>query len=279
MYVYKGEYARAESCYKELASCPVKADRSTGRYRLGVLLAYQGKLGDALRAYDDGMAADRMEGASGGAYGAKYGGEASIYLLRKDFDLAVREALAEAEAGKTVDSWAPFYGRDFYCYVLAQAGRVSEAQEVAEAIRKDIAGKQEIYMSAYWSLQAVIDMANKNTGAALTHLEKAVAADKTIISNYSYRAYLAQVYLEAGKLGEAVSTFEKVLSRYDELRVWSAPQCVEDHYLLGTAYEKSGWTGKAIEQYQEFLEIWQDADPGIPSVEDARRRLASLTGT
>jgi hypothetical protein len=51
---------------------------------------------------------------------------------------------------------------------------------------------------------------------------------------------------------------------------------VKAHYLLGLAYEKSGWSSKAIEKYQKFLEIWKDADPGIPEVEDARERVARL---
>jgi hypothetical protein len=45
---------------------------------------------------------------------------------------------------------------------------------------------------------------------------------------------------------------------------------------LGLAYEKSGWKAKAIEQYEEFLDIWKNADPGIPEVEDAKERLAKL---
>jgi hypothetical protein len=48
------------------------------------------------------------------------------------------------------------------------------------------------------------------------------------------------------------------------------------HYFLGIAYEKSGWKEKASQQYQEFLEILKDADPGIYEVEDARARLARL---
>ena len=42
------------------------------------------------------------------------------------------------------------------------------------------------------------------------------------------------------------------------------------------AYDESGWNDRAIEQYEIFLEIWKDADPGIPEIDDALERLAGL---
>jgi tetratricopeptide (TPR) repeat protein/TolB-like protein/predicted Ser/Thr protein kinase len=278
MYVYKREYARAESCFKELSCCPDKATRSGGRSLLGLIPAYQGRLDEALRILDDGLAADRMESYQGSLHAGKYFIRTGIYLTKKDFDHAVKETQAFMEAWRKANPDDPVYNRHFYCYVLTLAGRITEAQEVAEAIRRDISGKSETYMSSYWVPLATIELARGDPDAALTYLDKAFASDNNAALFYPYRIDLAEAYLKAGKLGEAATTLESAISRYDEEKLRFAPRCVEDHYLLGMAYEESGWTTKAIEQYEEFLEIWKDADPGILEIDDARQRLARLRG-
>ena len=47
-------------------------------------------------------------------------------------------------------------------------------------------------------------------------------------------------------------------------------------YRLGKICEEKGWKSKAVEHYERFLKLWKDADPGLPEVEDAGKRLAGL---
>ncbi|MCJ7580129.1 MAG: tetratricopeptide repeat-containing protein [Candidatus Aminicenantes bacterium] len=46
--------------------------------------------------------------------------------------------------------------------------------------------------------------------------------------------------------------------------------------MLGKIYEQQGDTAKAIEFYEKFLSLWNDADPGLPEVEETKKRLAEL---
>jgi tetratricopeptide (TPR) repeat protein/TolB-like protein/predicted Ser/Thr protein kinase len=276
MYVYKRDYARAESCCVLLAGCPDKEMRSKARVMLAVIPAYQGKLVEALRVLDDGLAADRMEGANGDGNVSKRGGKVFTCLAQGKFDLAVAEARAYTEAYRALYPTDVAYARHWYAYVLAQAGRLDEAEQVVGDLKRDLGDDHPAEMFAYWSALGILEEARGNLASAIAAYEKADRESPD--PSFGLRTALGLAYLKAGKLGEAVAMLEKSLSRYDTDRISSVPGAVKNHYDLATAYEKSGWTAKAIEQYREFLEIWKDADPGIPEVEDARQRLAALTG-
>jgi serine/threonine protein kinase/Tfp pilus assembly protein PilF len=274
MYLFNRQYAKAESCYKALASSSGKDTRSLGRTELAYVPLYQGKFEEALEVLDDGIAADRMEGTEKRQNAYKHFLKATIYLEEKNPSLALSEVEICVDILKEAAPGSPVEMRDLYTYILVESGKITEAEEVARALKKDIEEKNPTLMYAYWLASGAIEWAKGNTETAITYVEKAC---KEAPSPFFYiQFHLARVYLESGRLGEAVTEFEKVLSRYDSWRALSTIWAVKAHYLLGLAYEKSGWSKKAIQQYEQFLDIWKDADPGIPEVEDAKQRLKVL---
>jgi hypothetical protein len=46
--------------------------------------------------------------------------------------------------------------------------------------------------------------------------------------------------------------------------------------MLGKIAEQRGDKVGARQNYQKFLDLWKDADPGLPEFEDARLRLDKL---
>jgi len=271
MYLFKREYARAESCYKELASSSEKETRSWGRTYLALIPLYQGKLDEALKVLDGGITADRMEEAKTWEV-EKHFKKATIYREKNNLGLALEETKKAMEISRAVYPDAPASHGQYYVRLLAENKEIAKAEDAAEALKKDIEEKNQSLIYFYYYALGFIEWSKGNLEVSLSEFEKLAQATPDFWAHFT----LAEAYLKSDRLGEAVAEFEKLFSRYDKSRAFSAIRAVKAHYFLGLAYEKSGWNKKAIEQYEEFLEIWKDADPGIPKVEDAKERLKKL---
>jgi len=273
MYLFEREYAKAESSYKVVASSSEKEARAVGRLALSLVPSYQGKLQEALQILDAGIAGDGMEQFQEGQID-KHSAKAWIYLGKKEPELALREAKLTKDLHDKVYPDDPTRLRLMYAYFLAESGRIAEAEELLREMRENIDVEDAAVMHRYWASLGAIELVKGNANSAVAHLERVHRESPSPGFAVGYR--LAEAYLESGKLAEAVELLESMLSRYDEERAFAGFLSAMAHYLLGTAYERSSWSDKAIEQYQEFLDICKDADPGIEVIDDAKERLARL---
>jgi tetratricopeptide (TPR) repeat protein len=77
---------------------------------------------------------------------------------------------------------------------------------------------------------------------------------------------LANAYLELGRLDEAITEYERMLS--------INPNYPLAHFHLGLAYERKTERERAQAEYERFLQIWNDADRDIPEIITATRACA-----
>jgi hypothetical protein len=71
--------------------------------------------------------------------------------------------------------------------------------------------------------------------------------------------------------------FHKVSNSDDSLTAEFFSREVFSLLLRGESHQPgTGAKSKAVENYNKFLDLWKDADPGIAEVEDAKKRLAGL---
>jgi len=156
---------------------------------------------------------------------------------------------------------------------ILEAGKAAEELEAinAKGMRKDL----DIRMVD--RLTGLIELEKKNYGGAIARLKKAVdsLAYGPLEKDARYLDSLALAYFRAGDLDKAQAEYERILAlatvRADDGDIYA-----RSIYSLGRIFEKKGDKAKAREHYMKFLDLWKNADPGIPEVEDARKRLAGL---
>ncbi len=86
---------------------------------------------------------------------------------------------------------------------------------------------------------------------------------------------LGRAHYESGNLESAREQYEWI-SRMTYSRKEYGDIYAMSFYMLGRIFEELGNERKALENYEKFLDLWKNADPGLPEVDDSRTRLAAM---
>jgi tetratricopeptide (TPR) repeat protein len=100
---------------------------------------------------------------------------------------------------------------------------------------------------------------------AIEDFKEALRHSPPIFSMDSQEDCLANAYLELGQMDEALAEYERILH--------INPNYPLAHYHLAQVYEGKGEPHKAHAAYQQFLQIWKNADPDLREVIISQNKL------
>jgi tetratricopeptide (TPR) repeat protein len=163
--------------------------------------------------------------------------------------------------------------------IKAEMGLVEEAMEAAERLKDLIEEDLNLKLMRFYNhLLGRVELAKENYPGAIEYFEEALShippGGVRIAGHGRFTDSLALAYYRSGQLEKARDVYERnasLLGLMDSNVIFA-----KTFYMLGKVYEGLGNREKAIANFQKFLDLWKDADPGIVEVEDARKRLAGL---
>ena len=298
-YIYgvKGDYAEAMSWLDQfILAAPSKHWQSLGYWWKAI---FNYVLGKREQAATEAARAEAAWESIGDKYGTALAKliQAHFCLERGEFDVAVRQFSEyqkdAVEALPQTKSLNPIESGLWLGLVEWKKGQTKQANQRLEEIRSLFAqfpGDQSgLYLQLeknYQVLQAEIWLSEGRAAEAISSLEKQFALHIPIFNpNYPLvftwynfpleQDVLARAYQKIGSLEKAIEEYKKLVT-FDPASKDRRIHNPVYHYRLATLYEQKGSNAEAKKEYARFLELWKDADPGIPELEDAKKRLAQL---
>jgi tetratricopeptide (TPR) repeat protein len=229
--------------------------------------AYYGRLRQAQnfwrKAVDSAIRADSKEAAAAE--------EADDGLSEAELG-NVASAKQKAGAALTLAS-----GRDVKtqaALALARIGDTSRAKALVEDLEKSY--PTNTLLKFYWlpTIRAALELNHGNSSRAIVDLEGASSYELTQGGGL-YPAYMrGQAFLQSHNGTAAIVEFQKMLDHRGIVQNGVTGALV--HLQIGRAYALAGDTAKAKGAYQDFYDIWKDADPDIPILKQAKAECARL---
>jgi DNA-binding winged helix-turn-helix (wHTH) protein len=199
----------------------------------------------------------------------------------------VLSALRNAEAGRVIQarkaqdqvlqSKLERGQRMILALSLARSGRTDEAERLVQEVSQQAPLDTVVQKYLVPTVQAAAKLQKHDPNAAIDLLRGTIQYDLayTMSFDYLYPAYIRGLaYLELGDGRSAAGEFQKLIDNPGLcLGYITGPLA---RLQLGRAERLMGDNASARESYEEFLNIWKDAEPDLPIYRQAKAEYAQL---
>jgi hypothetical protein len=176
-------------------------------------------------------------------------------------------------------------GRDVeygVAFALALAGDSSRPEALANDLERRFPEDTSVKYTYLPTLRALFALNRRDSANAIELLQVAVPYELAMpgiafvgFFGGLYPAYVRGEAFLAGRQGAAAAAeFQKILDHRGI--VVADPVGALARLQIGRAFAMSGDKSKAKTAYQDFLTLWEDADPGVPILKQAKAEYAKL---
>ena len=211
-------------------------------------------------------------------YHERWKSEQLLYMGRAREVLYWAQAVAETLAVGGAESNDPqFYGIASWTAKQQRAAALVmlDSTEIASQAVENLLVTSADFGN-YARLEAVylkteIAIRRGDVGRARIYNDEMAAMGHSIAATWDRKGEMeATVSRLEGRFDEAEQTLQRLLAIYSGHAL--------GYYELGQLYEEMNRPEDAVREYERFLELWSQADEGLPQLVHARERLAAIEG-
>ena len=278
IYVYMDNLGGAEEEYKKLLQSNEQLGRGWGLVRLRELYTFQGRFAEAKKLarvfieLAEKLGQKRwvrmMQGALSRVEQISGHPEAALQELEKAWASAVADESSGDQRDILLNQGLAYLG-------MKSAGQAQDIAAKLKAALDRAPNKKLVWYYNY--LMGMIDLEKKNYAEAIELFKQGqplLNADSG--EQLMFVDAIGTAFYQSGNLNNARLEYEKIISLFLD-RLGYGDIYARGYYRLGIIDEQQGKKAEAAEHYRKFLELWKGADPGLPEVEDARKRLETIS--
>lgn len=231
---------------------------------------------------DKGREGDAYRGLAGALESAgRY--EDAYWAFEQHLSVSAEYRKSTGESGlpylPTQKKWDLFGKGVFQAEMRSFDEAKKTAEELKSLIEKGINAKE---LRLYEYLIGQIELGKKNYRRAADFFSR--ACGRLDFESYGVPGWsdfaiffdaMARALYGSGDLDKALQEYEKI-TLLTIGRLYYGEIYARAYYMLGKIAELQGDKARARQNYTKFLDLWKEADPGLPEVEDARKRLALI---